>query len=101
MGSFRGIVSFSNEFGAVVSTLFFIGYFGVRGWLGWFPALLAVLVIIAAIVVAWLMSRPMEPSEDQGFYEERTDNRGFNKFLVYLSLFIWGAITFVYFGSLL
>lgn len=101
MESFRGILEFWNEAGLLVSGLLTIGYFGSRGLLGWLPALLAIGVIIGAIVVAWLMSRPMDQSEDQGFYEERSGDRGFNKFLVYLGLFIWGAITFVYFGSLL
>jgi len=101
MQSFRGILEFWNEAGLLVSGLLAIGYFGSRGLLGWLPALLAIGVIIGAIVVAWLMSRPMDQSEDQGFYEERSGDRGFNKFLVYLGLFIWGAITFVYFGSLL
>jgi len=100
MQSFRGILEFWNEAGLVISGLMTIGYFGSRGLLGWLPMLLAIGVIIGAIVIAWLLTQPMQQQEEEGFYEQ-PKNRNFSNFMIYFGLFIWGAITFSYFGSLL
>ena len=100
MQSFRGILEFGNEVWLVISGLMAIGYFGSRGLLGWLPMLLAIGVIIGAIVIAWLMTQPMQQQEEEGFYEQ-PKNRNFSNFMIYFGLFIWGAITFSYFGSLL
>ena len=100
MQSFRGILEFWNEAGLVIAGLMTIGYFGSRGLLGWLPALLAIGVIIGAIVIAWLLTQPMQQQEEEGFYEQ-PKSRSFSNFMIYLGLFIWGAITFSYFGSLL
>ena len=99
MQSFRGILEFWNEAGLVISGLMTIGYFGSRGLLGWLPMLLAIGVIIGAIVIAWLLTQPMQ-QEEEGFYEQ-PKNRNFSNFMIYFGLLIWGAITFSYFGSLL
>jgi len=102
MESFRGILEFWNEAGLLVSGLLTIGYFGSRGLLGWLPALLAIGVIIGAIVIAWLMTQPMQQqAEEEDFYSEQPKSRSFSNFMIYFGLFIWGAITFSYFGSLL
>ena len=100
MQSFRGILEFWNEAGLVIAGLMTIGYFGSRGLLGWLPMLLAIGVIIGAIVIAWLLTQPMQQQEEEGFYEQ-PKNRNFSNFMIYFGLFIWGAITFSYFGSLL
>lgn len=100
MQSFRGILEFWNEAGLVISGLMTIGYFGSRGLLGWLPMLLAIGVIIGAIVIAWLLTQPMQQQEEEGFYEQ-PKNRNFSNFMIYFGLLIWGAITFSYFGSLL
>ena len=101
MQSFRGFLEYWNEAGLVVSGLMTIGYFGSRGLLGWLPALLAIGLIIGAISLAWALSKPLEQPKDEGFYGEQPQNRGFDKFMIYLSLFLWGMVVFMYFGSLL
>ena len=102
MQSFRGILEFGNEAGLVISGLMAIGYFGSRGLLGWLPMLLAIGVIIGAIVIAWLMTQPMQQqAEEEDFYSEQPKSRSFSNFMIYFGLLIWGAITFSYFGSLL
>jgi hypothetical protein len=101
MQSFRGFLGYWNEAGLVVSGLMSIGYFGSRGLLGWLPTLLAIGLIIGALALAWMLSRPLDQPEEEGFYSEQPPNKGFDKFMIYFGLFIWGAITFVYFGTLL
>ena len=100
MTAFRGILEFWNEAGLVISGLMVIGYFGSRGLMGWLPTFLAIALIMGAIAIAWMLAQPLQQAEEEGFYEQ-PQNKGFDKFILYLGLFIWGAATFVYFGSLL
>ena len=100
MQSFRNIFSFANEAGWIISGMCLIGYCGIRGWFGWLPVFLAVGIIMGAIAVAWMLAQPLQQSEEESFYEQ-PQNKGFDKFMIYLGLFIWGAAIFVYFGSLL
>ena len=98
MSSFRGILEFWNEVGLVISGLMLIGYFGVRGWLGWLPTLLAIGVIMGSIAIAWMLTRPPEQAEEEG-YSEQPQDRSFYQFMFYLGSFICAALVFACVGS--
>lgn len=99
MQSFRGILELWNEVGLVSTGLMSIGYFGIRGWLGWLPSLLMIGVIMGAIAIAWMLTRPPEQVEEEGFYSEQPQNRSFDQFMLYLGLFICAALVFAFVGS--
>lgn len=99
MKNFREYLDFWNEFGLIATGCICIGYFGSRGWLGYLPALVAILLILGAIVIAALMAKAQSaPVDDDVFGYEQRGNKPLDKFILYFGLFILGMAVFVSLG---
>lgn len=99
MKSFRDILDFWNEAGLIASVCVCVGYFGSRSLLGVFPQTVAIVLAVAAIVLAFLMSRSAE-AEDHDYFD-RPRNTQTDKFIWLTVSFLFGVAGVIFLGTLI
>lgn len=99
MKAIRTVLEFVNESGLIITAAMMVGYFGIRGMLGWLPAFAAVIGIIGFLTLAYLLATA-QPSGDEYGYSENP-SPWIDKFIVYSLLFIFGFAAFGTIGILI
>lgn len=95
MDSIRKFFSYYNELGLIISSLVFIGFFGSRHQLGFFPGFALVSFVITGLSgCIWLAF--------QGVSEDLDDKFGaLDKSIFYVVPFLFGSAIFTFIGSII
>lgn len=99
MSSFRGILSWWNEVGLVVSFLLCLGYFGSRGRLGNLPQVSIIAFLAVGIVFCVMLATKAVGVDDTGYAKA-----GLSKVdsgLLYVGIFTLSVALVVQIGALL
>lgn len=99
MKSIRTILEFVNESGLIITAAIMIGYFGIRGVLGWLPVFASVIGIIGLLALAYLFATAQTSGDDYGYSESQS--HWVDKFIFYSLLFLGGFAAFGTIGILI
>ena len=95
MNYIRGVFSYANEALVPIALAMFVGYFGVRGMLGSFPAFLTLVLVLSGLGLCIMIARSQSTGDDYGQSQPWAD-----KALWYSVLFLFGLCSFVFLGTI-